>query len=70
MGRALRSFLEERGITLDKVAAELGRSRGYVSERTSGKRELTMDVVWASAKIAHLTEDALTLEIFSRLRQG
>lgn len=70
MGYALRGFIEERDITLDDIATVLGRSRGYVSERTTGVRELGMDVVYATAKLAHLTDDALLTEIYARMRQA
>lgn len=31
--RKLRDFMEERGVTLEALAAEIGRSRGYIWRR-------------------------------------
>ncbi|WP_125777151.1 helix-turn-helix domain-containing protein [Antribacter gilvus] len=71
MGKALRELLSDHGITLDQVADVLGpaRSRAYVSERTNGTRELSTDIIYAAAKLLHLTDDGVMVEIFTRMRR-
>ena len=68
LGTALRDVMTQHGITLDQVAAVLGRSRGYVSERTTGARELSLDIVVAVARLTHLTEHAVMVEVTERAR--
>jgi transcriptional regulator with XRE-family HTH domain len=64
---ALRTFMGDRGITQQQVADTLGRSQGYVSQRTSGRRDLSVDIVSAVADLAHLTPRALMVELTERM---
>jgi transcriptional regulator with XRE-family HTH domain len=66
LGLALRDILRERDLRLDDVATALGRSRAYVSTRTSGARDLSLDIVAAAAGLVHLTPHALMLEVTTR----
>lgn len=69
LGTALRDVMAQHGLSLDQVAAVLGRSRGYVSERTTGTRELSLDVVVAVARLLHMTEHAVMVEVMERARR-
>jgi transcriptional regulator with XRE-family HTH domain len=70
VARALQDFMRERDITQNQVAEFLGRSQGYVSHRTNGREALTVDIIGAVAVLAHLTPDALTLELAHRAASG
>jgi transcriptional regulator with XRE-family HTH domain len=64
---ALRTFMGDRDITQQQVADALGRSQGYVSQRTSGRRDLSVDIIAAVAELAHLTPRALMVELTERM---
>ena len=70
LSSALRDVMVEHDVTLDQVAGVLGRSRGYVSERTTGVRELSLDIVVAVAHLTHLSEHAIMLEVTERARRA
>lgn len=70
LGTALRDVMTDHGVTLDQVAALLHRSHGYVSERTTGRRELSLDLVSAVAHLTHLTEHAVMVEVMERARRA
>lgn len=62
----LRDLMRERGITQQDVADVLGRSQGYVSQRTNGREVLGLDIIQAVAHLAHLTPRALMVELTER----
>lgn len=64
---ALRAFMADHEITQQKVADALGRSQGYVSHRTTGRQDLSIDIVAAVADLAHLTPRALMVELTERM---
>jgi transcriptional regulator with XRE-family HTH domain len=64
---ALRDFMRERGITQQQVADRLGRSQGYVSHRTTGKQDLSIDIMYAVAELAHISPRALMVEVTERM---
>lgn len=63
----LRDLMAERGIRQSDVAATLGRSQQYVSDRMGGKHALGLDIMQAVAHLAHLTPRALMVELTERL---
>lgn len=67
VSRALRAFMADHGVTQQTVADRLGRSQGYVSQRTNGRRDLSIDIIAAVAEIAHLTPRALMTELTERM---
>lgn len=66
-GTALRNFMDERDITVVQVARLLDRSHGYVSQRTTGRESLSLDIIQAVAELAHLEPQALMVDIQSRV---
>jgi transcriptional regulator with XRE-family HTH domain len=69
LSRALRDVMTERDITQMQVAAALGRSQSYVSTRTSGRIDLSTDIIAAVASLAHLSPRALMVELTERMIQ-
>jgi transcriptional regulator with XRE-family HTH domain len=66
-GTALRNFMDEHDITLVQVARLLDRSHGYVSQRTTGRESLSLDIIQAVAELAHLEPQALMIDIQARV---
>ena len=58
--------MKDHDITQEQVALVLDRSQGYVSHRTNGREALTVDIIGVVADLAHLTPDALNLELSQR----
>lgn len=63
----LQGFMRERGITAQAVADHLGRSKGFVSEHTSGKKPPDSDLLDAVADLAGVTTPALMAELSRRM---
>lgn len=67
MSRALRAFMADHGITQTQVATALGRSQAYVSHRTIGRQDLSLDIIGAVAELAHLSPRGLMVELTERM---
>ena len=49
IGRRIRQFRSDRGLTLDDLAAELGRAPSQVSVIENGKRDSCLSLVYVGA---------------------
>jgi hypothetical protein len=67
LSRHLRDFMEEHEITVEQVAADMGRSRSYVSDHTNGLRAPETDLLNHVANLAHTNVQALMLNLLSRM---
>lgn len=65
--RALRDYMVEHDLTVEQVAALLGRSPGYVSHRTTGRAPLSLDIILAVAELSRISEQALVVELTNRV---
>lgn len=65
--RHLRDLMAERGLTVEGVAARMGRSPTYVSEHTNGTRAPETDLLDVIAAMAHLSTHALIIEVTNRM---
>lgn len=65
--QVLRGVMTEQGITVEQVAERLGRSTGFVSERTRGIRPVDTDIVDAVASLSDQESAALFMEIARRM---
>jgi hypothetical protein len=65
--RCLRDYMAEHAITITDVAARSGRSVMYVSEHTSGMRDVGTDLVNAVARQAGVDPRTLMLELIGRM---
>lgn len=63
----LQGFMRERGITTRAVADHMGRSNGFVSNRTSGKLPPDVDIIDAVADLAHMETRDLVVELARRM---
>ena len=63
----LRGVMAERNVNQQTVADLLGRSKGYVSEHTSGKRAVDSDLLDAVAEVAGIESRDLFAEIARRM---
>jgi transcriptional regulator with XRE-family HTH domain len=70
MSRALANFMLEHGVSRSEVARRLDRAQSYVSGRLNGAHDLSLDIVGAVADIAHVSPDALWIELLSRKTTG
>lgn len=57
----LRDVMLERGVKQIPLADHIGRSQSYVSDRTSGKLPLGLDIIAGVAHLAGLTPRQLVL---------
>lgn len=62
--------MREHRLTVDDVADRAGRSRGFVSEHTSGKKAPDTDLMDAVARAIGYDTNALLGEIHERLRRA
>ncbi|MCL1871034.1 MAG: hypothetical protein FWF90_11555 [Promicromonosporaceae bacterium] len=67
LSRALRAFMDDHDITLVAVATYLGRTHGYVSQRTTGQGALPADIIGAVAVLAQLSPRSLMVELTARM---
>ncbi|MFB7798980.1 helix-turn-helix domain-containing protein [Isoptericola sp. NPDC056134] len=67
MSKAIRDFMEERGITQQQVADRLGRSQGYVSQHTNGRSNPGSDIIAAVATLAGLAPRSFMVEVTERM---
>lgn len=63
----LQGFMRERDITGKEVAEHLGRSAGFVSERTNGTRPPDTDILDAVADLARMQTRELVAELARRM---
>jgi transcriptional regulator with XRE-family HTH domain len=63
----LRGVMAERNIKQQAVAALLDKSKGYVSEHTSGKRPVDSDLLDAVAEVGNMESHDLIAEIARRM---
>lgn len=63
----LRGVMAEHGVTVQQVATYLGRSKGFVSERTSGVRAPDTDIINAVVTLSGVKESDLLVELGRRL---
>lgn len=59
--------MDEHGVTVTAVAADLKRTHGYVSQRTTGRSALSLDIVQSVAYLARINPKALTLDLQERV---
>jgi transcriptional regulator with XRE-family HTH domain len=59
----LRDYMREHGVTVEEVAARLGRSPTFVSEHTHGLRDPGTDLINAVARLAGTDPRSLVAEI-------
>ena len=65
---ALQGVMRERRVTVEQVANELDRSRGFVSEHTSGKSAPDTDLLDVIARLAGFrSTPALVAEVARRM---
>jgi hypothetical protein len=67
---ALQGVMREHRLAVDDVADKAGRSRGFVSEHTSGKKAPDTDLMDAVARAIGYDTNALLGEIHERLRRA
>lgn len=67
---ALRAFMADHRISQASIARLLGRSEGYVSQRMSGRLDLTVDIMGAVAELASVSPYALMAELTERMSPG
>lgn len=65
--KALRDFMADHQISQADIARRLGRSEGYVSQRMSGRLDLTVDIMGAAADLAGVSAFALMGELTERM---
>lgn len=65
--RALKGYMREANVKQDAIAAELGKSAGFVSEHVSGKKAPDTDLVDAVAKLSGIDTRTLVVEIARRM---
>lgn len=67
---ALVAYMADRGIQKKSVAAELGRSANYVTQRTTGVYDLSVDIIGAVASLSRISPRALMVELSERIATG
>lgn len=67
MSRHLRQYMEEHSLTVNRLAAELGRSRVYVYEHTSGLRPPDTDLFNAVARLTGTDVRSLLMILMGRM---
>lgn len=70
MSEALKAFMLEHGVSQTQIAARLDRAQSYVSGRLNGAHDLSLDIINAVAVLAHITPDALWVELIARRSTG
>lgn len=68
LAKHLHAYIEEHeGVTVRKVAADMGRSVNYVYDRLSGLRPLDTDVLATVARLSHIDPRGLLLNLTARM---
>jgi len=67
---AARTVMDDHGITQTQIAALIGKSQQYVSDRMGGKRAMSLDILGAIATLAHLSPRAVMVEITDRMARA
>lgn len=65
--KALRNYMTDHDLTTEQVAVAAGRTRGYVSHRTTGRAPLSLDIILAVAQLSGISERALMIELTDRV---
>lgn len=66
----VRDLMAEHGITQMQLAAKMGRSQAFVSERTGGVRPLDTDIMDAIASLIGWPGYHFMAELIRRLEQN
>jgi transcriptional regulator with XRE-family HTH domain len=67
LSRHLRDYMTENGLSVEDVAAAMGRSRSFVSDHTNGLRAPDTDMINTVANLTRTSFTRLMLDLVARM---